>query len=57
MRLKIRAGEGLLLMFLFASYSYSENPGSYVGWKQCDTCHSDIVSTGRTALMPRPSRA
>ena len=45
MRLKIRAGEGLLLMFLFASYSYSENPGSYVGWKQCDTCHSDIVST------------
>jgi predicted CXXCH cytochrome family protein len=45
MRLKIRSGVGLLLIFLFTSYTYSENPGTYVGWEKCEPCHQDIVST------------
>jgi predicted CXXCH cytochrome family protein len=48
MRIKSVSGIALLALFLsssFSSWIYSEEPGTYVGWTKCATCHSAINKT------------
>jgi predicted CXXCH cytochrome family protein len=45
MTMKKGFGIALLLLFMNATVTYSEQPASYVGWKSCATCHSDITNS------------
>jgi predicted CXXCH cytochrome family protein len=37
------SGMALLLFLMMAPWLYSGESASYVGWKQCSACHSDIA--------------
>lgn len=45
MRIKGVFGIAAISLFLGASWIYSEEPGTYVGSKKCETCHSAISKT------------
>jgi predicted CXXCH cytochrome family protein len=45
MILKSISGVALLALILNASWAQAEEPGTYIGWKQCAACHSPIDTT------------
>jgi predicted CXXCH cytochrome family protein len=45
MALKKGSGIALLFLFLNAAGTYAEPSATYVGWKNCAPCHSDIADS------------